>query len=247
MNRGGWGVTLGANTFTGTQTISGNLALILNTSTISLGVSSDVILARDAANTLALRNGTAAQTFNFYNTYTDASNYERVAVGAGVVGANTTGLIFSVAGTGTQRDVYLGSTGAGAQSVYLYNNGARWAVNPSGHFIAGSDNAYDIGASGATRPRNVFVAANVVVGGKLSAISTGAAQVTGNAVLVGGTVTVATTAALTASKIMLTRKTSGGTPGTSITYTISNAVSFTITSDNVLDTSTFTWFIIDSY
>jgi hypothetical protein len=37
----------------------------------------DVLLYRDAANKLALRNGTAAQTFNVYNTFTDASNYER--------------------------------------------------------------------------------------------------------------------------------------------------------------------------
>ena len=37
----------------------------------------DTILARDAANTLAQRNGVNAQAFNLYNTYTDASNYER--------------------------------------------------------------------------------------------------------------------------------------------------------------------------
>ena len=37
----------------------------------------DIYLARDAANTLAQRNGTNAQTFRLYNTYTDASNYER--------------------------------------------------------------------------------------------------------------------------------------------------------------------------
>jgi hypothetical protein len=40
----------------------------------------DTILARDAANTLALRNGTAAQTFNIYDTYTDASNYRRASM-----------------------------------------------------------------------------------------------------------------------------------------------------------------------
>lgn len=37
----------------------------------------DVLLVRDAANALALRNSTNAQTLNVYNTYTDASNYER--------------------------------------------------------------------------------------------------------------------------------------------------------------------------
>jgi hypothetical protein len=37
----------------------------------------DLSLFRDAANTLAQRNGTNAQTFRVNNTYTDASNYER--------------------------------------------------------------------------------------------------------------------------------------------------------------------------
>ena len=36
----------------------------------------DVRLFRDAANTLALRNGTAAQRFNVYNTFTTSTNYE---------------------------------------------------------------------------------------------------------------------------------------------------------------------------
>lgn len=40
----------------------------------------DVRLFRDAANTLAQRNGTNAQTFRVYNTFTDASNYERLSV-----------------------------------------------------------------------------------------------------------------------------------------------------------------------
>lgn len=39
--------------------------------------STGVVLARDANNTLAQRNGTNAQTFRVYNTFTDASNYER--------------------------------------------------------------------------------------------------------------------------------------------------------------------------
>jgi hypothetical protein len=37
----------------------------------------DLSILRDAANTLAQRNGTNAQTFRVYNTFTDASNYER--------------------------------------------------------------------------------------------------------------------------------------------------------------------------
>lgn len=38
----------------------------------------DVRFYRDAAQTLAQRNGTNAQTFRVYGTYTDASNYRRL-------------------------------------------------------------------------------------------------------------------------------------------------------------------------
>ena len=44
----------------------------------TLSGASELILLKDAANTLAQRNGVNAQTFRLYNTYTDASNYERV-------------------------------------------------------------------------------------------------------------------------------------------------------------------------
>ena len=40
-------------------------------------LTADLSLLRDAANTLAQRSGTAAQTYRLYNTFTDASNYER--------------------------------------------------------------------------------------------------------------------------------------------------------------------------
>ena len=43
--------------------------------TTSFGTS-DVVLNRDDSNKLALRNGTAAQRFNVYNTYTTSTNYE---------------------------------------------------------------------------------------------------------------------------------------------------------------------------
>jgi hypothetical protein len=46
-------------------------------STTDPSATPDVLLNRDAANTLAQRNGTNAQAFRVYNTFTDASNYER--------------------------------------------------------------------------------------------------------------------------------------------------------------------------
>ena len=76
----------------------------------------DLILSRDAAGTLAQRNGVNAQTFNIYNTYTNASNYER-----GHIGWNDTADIFVIgteaAGGGTLRGLSLGASG---NSVSLY-------------------------------------------------------------------------------------------------------------------------------
>jgi hypothetical protein len=40
----------------------------------------------------------------------------------------------------------------------------RWEVSATGHILAATDNDYDIGASGATRPRRVYVGTEVVVG-----------------------------------------------------------------------------------
>jgi hypothetical protein len=57
-------------------------------------VNPDTILARDAANTLALRNGTNAQTFRLYGTFTDASNGRRLDI------TSTTGGIFTLTATG---------------------------------------------------------------------------------------------------------------------------------------------------
>lgn len=68
----------------------------------------DVLLARDAANVLALRNSTAAQTSRIYGSYTSASVYKRLSLSASTtavtIAAETdTGnmdVIFTPAGTG---------------------------------------------------------------------------------------------------------------------------------------------------
>ena len=57
----------------------------------------DTILLRDAANTLALRNSTAAQRLNIYGTWTDASNYTRIGLYGSASGFT---LATSEAGTG---------------------------------------------------------------------------------------------------------------------------------------------------
>jgi hypothetical protein len=103
----------------------------------------DIILLRDAANTLALRNDTNPQTFNTYNTSTSANlTYER-----GFSRWNSN--VFQI---GTEK------LGAGvARSMSLVTDGvARWNISTAGHLLAATDNTYDIGALGASRPRNGY-------------------------------------------------------------------------------------------
>ena len=108
----------------------------------------DVTLFRDAANILAQRNGTNAQTFRVYQTFTDASNYGRV--GISYDGVNAWRILTEQAGTGSNTNLDLGT-----------NNASKWRINTSGHFIAIADNTNDIGASGTTRPRTIYVGTSI--------------------------------------------------------------------------------------
>jgi len=115
----------------------------------------DVSLARDAAGFLAQRNGANPQLFRVYNTFTDASNYERLDLGWS---SNVAFIRAANAGTGTGRVLSLDSP-AGLQ--FRIAGIVNWSINSSGHFTAGTDNAFDIGASGASRPRDIWIAGTV--------------------------------------------------------------------------------------
>lgn len=47
--------------------------------------------------------------------------------------------------------------GAGSIALSTGVGGSKWIVNSTGHFLAATDNFYDIGAPGATRPRSVYI------------------------------------------------------------------------------------------
>jgi len=69
-------------------------------------LNNEVYLRAPATDTLAMYNGTTAQAFHIYNTYTDASNYER-AVFDWQTTANTLRIGTEALGTGTVRPVEL--------------------------------------------------------------------------------------------------------------------------------------------
>jgi hypothetical protein len=77
------------------------------------GSGADLFLARDATNTLAQRRTTNAQTFRVYGTYTDASNYVRVALSSTSTAVT---LAAETAGTGAD-DIPLNLTAAGTGTV----------------------------------------------------------------------------------------------------------------------------------
>jgi len=110
---------------------------------VTTASTADTVLRRDAANILAQRNGVNAQAFRVYNTFTDASNYERADLGWS---SNEFFVGTGKAGTGSGRALVLRTNGSSRFFLQATN----------GHLLASTDNTYDIGASGANRPRNVF-------------------------------------------------------------------------------------------
>jgi hypothetical protein len=158
----------------------------------------DVRLYRDDANKLALRNGTNAQEFRVYNTFTDASNYERGFVR---FSSNRFDIGTEKAGTGAARELRLfGSqairiTPAAGFAVYL-GDSSQVIVNTGGNLIFASDNNNDVGLVSSFRPRSIYAGTSItpgagVVVASLPTPSTGMiARVTdATAPVIGATVT----------------------------------------------------------
>lgn len=135
-------------------------------------------LGSDAADILAQRNGTNAQAFRVYNTYTDASNYER-----GVFDWSTTSNTLTIgtqaAGTGTARNVNFMRNGV--TTLQLATSGIFFAAN----FLAGADNTYDIGASGANRPRTGYFGTSLNVAAQ-STLGSNALQIASTTAIPAG-------------------------------------------------------------
>lgn len=97
--------------------ISSNaISLFSNTGVFSIGSAGDVKIYRDAAGTIAQRDSTTQQVSRIYNTYTDASNYERLTL-TGVQGASVN-LTAETAGTGADN-LNIVLTPAGTGSVVI--------------------------------------------------------------------------------------------------------------------------------
>jgi hypothetical protein len=104
----------------------------------------DLKLSRDAANTLAQRNGTNAQTLRVYGTYTDASNYERGKI---AWSSNVLEIGVEAAGTGTNRLLRFTSPVTGASTNWEF----RSTGTPSPRMVfAGTDRSVTVQTGGNT-------------------------------------------------------------------------------------------------
>jgi hypothetical protein len=109
----------GANVAVAMSTAGGLGATRL--SLFSAGSAEDIFIERDAADTLAQRRSTNPQAFRVYNTYTDASNYERAKM---VWDSNVLRIGTEKAGTGSARALELQTDGV-----------TRLTIDTSGHTI----------------------------------------------------------------------------------------------------------------
>lgn len=155
-------------------------------------------------------------------------------------------------------------------STVSSNMGLQWVpgtTSTSGEFVfvitpsfsaGGTANALTNGVltsvAGAVLPFSVTQAGPKVGVGKVLTFGDGTTMDTapqpyqartGNATLVGGTVTVADDTVTAYTNIMLTRRSAGGTIG-DLTYSVSNGTGFTITSASATDTSRVTYHLVES-
>jgi hypothetical protein len=120
-------------------------------------------LLQDAPGILAQRNGDAAQAFRLYNFYNTAgANYER---GEFVWSGNTLFIQAIGAGSGVAQPLSFGGASISFRTSVGAGYVARWNFSTTGHFLAATDNLYDIGASGANRPKDLHVAGQLYLGG----------------------------------------------------------------------------------
>jgi hypothetical protein len=140
------------------------------------------------------------------------------------------------------------STNAALEAQVTGDSVTRWNVQASGDTSWGSGSAtrdITLGRSAANTLSLTTANLRIATAGRGLQVAEGANAKMGTAVLVAGTVTVATTAVTANSRIYLTSQVDGGTPGFQRVSARVAATSFTITSSNAADTSTVAWMIVE--
>lgn len=189
-----------------------------------------------------------------------------------VIGATATASAVSyvnVTNAASGGTVTLAATASAGTPNFVVKGSGTFALRPTSNSTnairlqdsSGSNNALvadttntRIAIGGTTPLATLDVRGNTLVAGNLTLnaagnkinITTGSNASAGTATLVGGTVTVSTTAVTASSLIFLTDTASSLTNVGTLAVTAKSAgTSFTVTSSNASDTSTFNWLIIN--
>ena len=131
---------------------------------------------------------------------------------------------------------------SGTYSLIVTNSGG---TTSTAALVVRDDSRVGIGTNAPAEALSVAGNVQMTTAGNKLKIATGPNASMGTATLVGGTVTVSTTAVSSSSTIFLTCDTPGGTQGFLSRGTIVNATSFVINSSSGTDTSTVNWIIIN--
>lgn len=143
------------------------------------------------------------------------------ATGAGGACTITSGAGGATSGNSGALTLATGTVTSGTVGSINFNPGGvnAWTVNASGHLLAGTDATYDIGAAGATRPRNLYTSAGVY-GPVPVTVTSGAVAVSAN---VSGTVY--------ANSAAFTPTLPSAAAGYVYTFMVQNASALTITAN----------------
>lgn len=212
--------------FTQAEPLAFNTAGTVNMSSDGTNLTMNVV----AGNRLVVSEpGSGTQSvLNLNNTDSTSSGGIGALMSAGAIGAFVGGFF------ATRTDASSNSI----MGVRVLSNGALTGSSTSAPF-------YLQGATGGVTANFNANVSLATVGNKLN-IATGSNASVGTGTLSGGTVTISTTAVTANSLIFLTDTASVLTNvGTLSVSAKSAGVSFTVTSANVLDTSTFNWLIIN--
>lgn len=137
--------------------VGGNITL--DQTLRSLAVS--MTFSANAANKMVLdgsANTLRPSTAGLLTLGTAALPWGSVRIGDGTIDF----IINTSAGVAAQ----IGTVSAHAINLFT-SNVVRWKISSTGHFLAETDNTYDIGASGANRPRTGYFGTSVIVGATL--------------------------------------------------------------------------------
>lgn len=234
-------MTAGTTITSGTNIIAGT-NIGLGNSAVNSWASGNAI--QKGANDLFFGNGTDIH-FNSNAYFDGAWKYSTTAAAVSIL-MNTGDITIRSAASGT----------ANTALTWI----ERWYFKNAGNLITNADNSYDIGASGANRPRTLYLGTDANIAGNLNlgtagskiTITEGSNGRTGQTTLVLGTKAITITGLTTSSRAFIQGVSQGGTVSTTFEYAAvctSNTLTITaLTTGNVtntLDTSTLNYFILN--